>query len=208
MISPSQECLGFFKLFNWRNLMSKVVTGKGRFSYLNWASAKKNELSGKDEYSTEFLIPKSDAKTITDLKAAMKSALDKKFNGKYPANLRNPLRDGDTETKQDGSSLGEQYKGHYFIRCKSNEQPQTVDSSGNPILAANDFVSGDYGRVSITAYAYSQAGNNGVAFWLNNIQMLSKGDALGSKSSALDDFGIVKHDWKTIPAQDNDIPVP
>jgi hypothetical protein len=188
--------------------MSKVVSGKGRFSYLNWASAKKNELSGKDEYSTEFLIPKSDTKTITELKAAMKSALDKKFNGKYPANLRNPLRDGDTETKTDGSSLGEQYKGHYFIRCKSNEQPQTVDVNGNPILAANDFVSGDYGRVSITAYAYSQAGNNGVAFWLNNIQMLSKGDALGSKASALDDFGIAKHDWKTIPAQDNDIPFP
>lgn len=183
--------------------MSKVITGKGRFSYLNWASPKKNELSGKNEYSTEFLIPKSDTKTITDLKAAMKSALDKKFNGKYPANLRNPLRDGDTETKQDGSPLSDEYKGHYFIRCKSNEKPQTVDANGWEILTANDFVSGDYGRVSVTAYAYSQAGNNGVAFWLNNIQMLSKGEALGSKSSALDDFGIAK----SVP-QDNDIPFP
>ena len=172
--------------------MSKFVTGKGRFSYLNWATAKVNEMSGKEEFSTEFLIPKSDTNTITGLKAAMKSALDKKWNGKYPANLRNPLRDGDTETKQDGSSLGEQYKGHYFIRCKSNEKPGTVDMNGQPIMAANDFVSGDYGRVSVTAYAYSQAGNNGVAFWLNNIQMLAKGEPLGSKASALDDFGIVK----------------
>ena len=70
-------------------------------------------------------------------------------------------------------------------------------------MAANDFVSGDYGRVSVTAYAYSQAGNNGVAFWLNNIQMLDKGEALGSKASAIDDFGIVK----TVQ-QDNDIPFP
>ena len=133
----------------------------------------------------------------------MKNALDKKWAGKYPANLRNPLRDGDTETKQDGSSLGEQYKGCYFIRCKTNEKPGTVDANGNPLMAANDFVSGDYGRVSVTAYAYSQAGNNGVAFWLNNIQMLDKGEALGSKASAIDDFGIVK----TV-AQDNDIPFP
>jgi len=78
-----------------------------------------------------------------------------------------------------------------------------VDSHGNAIMAANDFVSGDYGRVSVTAYAYSQAGNNGVAFWLNNIQMLEKGDALGSKASALDDFGIAKP-----VIQDNDIPFP
>ena len=171
--------------------MSKVITGKGRFSYLNWASPKLNEMNGKNEYSTEFLIAKSDATTIAALKAAMKSALDKKWNGKYPSNLRNPLRDGDTETKQDGTPLGEQYKGHYFIRCKTNEQPGVVDAQGQPIMVANDFVSGDYGRVSVTAYAYSQAGNNGVAFWFNNAQLMEKGEALGGKASAADDFGAV-----------------
>lgn len=170
--------------------MSKVITGKGRFSYLNWASAKRNELSGKDEFSTEFLIPKSDTATIASLKAAMKSALEKKFGAAFPKNLRNPLRDGDTETKQDGSPLGAEYKGHFFIRTKSNEQPGVVDETGQPIMAANDFVSGDYGRVSVTAYAYSQAGNNGVAFWFNNAQKLEKGESLGGKASAADDFGI------------------
>lgn len=170
--------------------MSKVITGKGRFSYLNWASPKRNELSGKDEYSTEFLIPKSDATTIAALKAAMKAALEKKFGQAFPKNLRNPLRDGDTETKQDGTPLGAEYKGHYFIRCKSNEQAGVVDAQGQPILAANDFVSGDYGRISVTAYAYSQAGNSGVAFWFNNAQKLEKGEALGGKASAADDFGV------------------
>lgn len=168
--------------------MSKIVTGKGRFSYLNWASPKRNELSGKDEYSTEFLIPKTDEETIKNIKAAMKSALDKKWAGKYPANLRNPLRDGDIEKKQDGSPLGNEYKGMYFIRCKSNEQPGVVDEQRQPILTAGELVSGDYGRISITAYAYSQAGNNGVAFWLNNLQKLAKGDNLGGKTSAQDDF--------------------
>ena len=170
-------------------MMSKVVTGTGRFSYLNWASPKRNELSGKDEFSTEFLIPKSDTTTIAALKAAMKSALEKKFGAAFPKNLRNPLRDGDTETKADGSPLGSEYQGHYFIRTKSNEQPGVVDENRQPILLANEFVSGDYGRISVTAYAYSQAGNNGVAFWFNNAQRLEKGEALGGKSSAADDFG-------------------
>jgi hypothetical protein len=167
----------------------KIVTGKGRFSYLNWASPKKNELSGKDEFSTEFLIPKTDTETIANLKSVMKAALEKKWNGKYPPNLRNPLRDGDVEVKQDGSPLGPEYKGHFFIRCKSNEQPGVVDENRQVILIANEFVSGDYGRISVTAYAYSQVGNNGVAFWLNNLQRLEKGEPLGSKSSPQDDFG-------------------
>lgn len=170
--------------------MSKVITGKGRFSYLNWASAKRNEFNGKDEFSTEFLIPKSDATTIAALKAAMKAALEKKFGAAIPKNLRNPLRDGDTETKADGSPLGAEYQNHYFIRTKSNEQPGIVDAEGQPILAANDFVSGDYGRISVTAYGYSQAGNSGVAFWFNNAQKLEHGESLGGKASAADDFGI------------------
>lgn len=182
-------------------MSTKIITGKGRMSYLNWAAPKLNELSGKQEYSTEFLISKSDATTIANIKAAMKAALDKKWkNGKYPSGLKNPLRDGDTETKQDGSSLGEQYKGHYFIRCKSNEQPGVVGPDGQPIMAANDFVSGDYGRLSITAYAYSQGANHGVAFWLNNIQMLEKGESLGGKVSAADDFGV------TSSTSDSNIP--
>ena len=67
--------------------------------------------------------------------------------------------------------------------------PIFVDETRQPILIANEFVSGDYGRISVTAYAYSQAGNNGVAFWFNNAQRLEKGEALGGKSSAADDFG-------------------
>jgi hypothetical protein len=48
-------------------------------------------------------------------------------------------------------------------------------------------------RVSLNAYAYSQAGNNGVSFGLNNILLLKKGQPLGgSKPSAADDFGIGK----------------
>ncbi len=32
------------------------------------------------------------------------------------------------------------------------------------ILGSQDIVSGDYGRVSLNAYAYDQAGNKGVSY--------------------------------------------
>jgi hypothetical protein len=68
-----------------------------------------------------------------------------------------------------------------------------VDANGQDLLGSNDIVSGDYGRVSLNAYAYSQAGNNGVSFGLNNVMLVSKGEPLGgARPSAAADFGISK----------------
>jgi hypothetical protein len=127
------------------------------------------------------------------LKAAAKEALVAKFGDKVPKNIRNPLRDGDTETKGDGSPLGKEYQGHFFCNVKALTKPGAVDTHGNDLLGSDDIVSGDYIRVSLNAYAYSQAGNNGVSFGLNNILLVRKGEPLGvSKPSAAADFGIVK----------------
>lgn len=172
-------------------MSTRVVTGKVRFSYFSALTARKNELNGKDEFSTQVLVPKSDTETVNQLKAAAKAALTAKFGDKIPKNVRNPLRDGDTETKSDGSPLGAEYAGHYFFNTKSTNKPGAVDAHGHDIIGSQDIVSGDYGRVSLNAYAYDQAGNKGVSFGLNNIMLLAKGDSLGgAKPSAASDFGI------------------
>lgn len=68
-----------------------------------------------------------------------------------------------------------------------------MDANGQDLLGSNDIVSGDFGRVSLNAYAYDQAGNKGVSFGLNNIMLLAKGEALGgARPSAAADFGISK----------------
>jgi len=137
------------------------------------------------------LFPKTDTETVNQLKAAAKAALTAKFGDKIPKNVRNPLRDGDTETKSDGSPLGPEYAGHYFFNTKSTNKPGAVDAHGHDIIGSQDIVSGDFGRVSLNAYAYDQAGNKGVSFGLNNIMLLAKGDSLGgAKPSAASDFGI------------------
>ena len=172
-------------------MSTRVVTGKVRFSYCSLMTARRNELNGKDEFSTQVLIPKTDVDTLAELKAAAKEALVGKFGDKIPKNVRNPLRDGDTETKNDGTPLGKEYAGHMFFNTKSTTKPGAVDSNGHELIGPQDIVSGDYGRVSLNAYAYSQAGNNGVSFGLNNVMLVSKGEPLGgAKPSAASDFGI------------------
>jgi hypothetical protein len=162
-------------------MSTRVVTGKCRFSYFNALASRKNELSGKEEFSTQVLVPKADTETVAALKAAAKEALVAKFGDKIPKNVRNPLRDGDTETKQDGSPLGPEYAGHFFFNAKSVTKPGAVDANGHDLLGSQDIVSGDFG----------QAGNNGVSFGLNNIMLVSKGETLGGgRASAASDFGI------------------
>jgi len=182
-------------------MSTKTVTGEVRFSYFSALSARINEMNGKEEFSTQVLVPKSDTETVAGLKAAAKAALTEKFGDKIPKNIRNPLRDGDTETKGDGSPMGEEYAGHWFFNTKSSKRPGAVDAEGNDILGNDEIVSGDHGRVSLNAYAYDTAGNKGVAFGLNNIMFTRRGKPLGvARSSAADDFGIVK--GKSKPAAD------
>ena len=170
---------------------TKVRTGKVRFSYLTWHQPKLNDLNGKMEYSTQLLIPKSDKETVSKIKAAIEAAIKKKW-GKKPTNpkFKMPLRDGDdpAETKSDGSPLGAEYKGHYFMNIRSDQKPGVVDHMREPITDPNEFVSGDYGKATMSAFGYEAKGNVGVSFGLHNLQKTAKGVPLGSRVAAEDDF--------------------
>ena len=192
---------------------TNVVTGKVRFSYCNVSKARRNELNGKDEFSTQILVPKDDTDTINAIKAAAKEAIKAKWGDKVPAKIRNPLRDGDTEMKSDGvTPLGDEYKGHWFMNVKATKKPGLIDAQGNELIGPDDIGSGDYGRVSANAYAYDQAGNRGVAFGLNNVLLLEKGTSLGgTRKSAFEDFGVANGGGASKPAaaadvSDDDIP--
>jgi len=168
----------------------KVVTGLVRFAYFNAFKPRLNELSGKSEYSTQILIPKTDKATLAAIRAAITEAITDKFNGKRPAGLRNPLKDGDADVAEGAKALGAEYEGHFFLsaKCSEDQAPQIVDAEGQDILSSKEFGSGDYGRVSISAYGYDQKVNKGISFWLNNIQFLEKGEPLSGRSNAADDF--------------------
>ena len=165
--------------------MSRVVTGKVRFSYANIWEPK--SINGSEEkYSVSLIIPKSDAKTIEEIQVAMEEAKQEgiaKFGGKIPANLKLPLRDGDIDRPDD-----EAYQGCYFINANSKDKPQIVDRKVKPILDPNEVYSGCYGRASINFYAFNQNGNKGIACGLGNLQKLEDGEPLSGHSRAEDDF--------------------
>ena len=170
---------------------TKVITGpQTRWSYANVWDAKSIN-GGTPKYSVSLIIPKSDTKTVTQIKAAIEAAYKEgesklKGNGKtVPALsvLKTPLRDGDVERPDDPT-----YANAYFINANSATAPGIVDANCNPILDRSEVYSGVYGRASINLYAFNSNGNRGIACGLNNLQKISDGEPLGGKSRAEDDF--------------------
>ena len=164
---------------------TKVVTGEVRFSYAHVFEPASIEGS-EPKYSVSILIDKNDKKTLSRVKAAIEAAKQagvSKFGGKVPANLKLPLRDGDTEREDD-----EVYAGKYFINANAKTKPGIVDKGGNPIIDTTQFYSGCYGHASITFYAFNTSGNKGIACGLNNLMKTRDGEMLGGRASAEDDF--------------------
>lgn len=166
---------------------TKIVTGKVRFSYAHVFQPTSMD-DGKDpKYNVSLLIPKSDTATVKKIQDAIELAKEEgkaKLGGKIPANLKTPLRDGDSERPDDAS-----YAGHYFINANSAQKPGVVDKDLNPIITPEEFYSGCYGRASVNFYAYNVSGNKGIAAGLNNLQKLEDGERLSGGSTAEDDFG-------------------
>lgn len=185
------------------NNLTKAVIGTVRFSYAHVFEPWKAKESDPARYYATLLIPKSDTKTINQVKECIKTAYEKavteKWGGKRPAKWHNPLQDGD-QPKDDGESRGDAYKGCYFINAKSSTRPGVVNAARQPIVDSEEFYSGCYGYASINFSGFINSGNMGVSCFLNNVMKTKDGDALGSgKSSAEDDFAGID-----LPFEEND----
>lgn len=179
------------------NNPTKVITGpKTVWSYVN-AWEPKSINGGTPKYSVSLIIPKSDTKTIQKIEAAIQAAYEEgeaklKGNGKSVPLLKaikTPLRDGDIERPDDPV-----YADSYFINANSATAPGIVDADCNPILERSEVYSGVKGRASISLYAFNSNGNRGIACGLNNLQKISDGTPLGSRTRAEDDFATVDDD--------------
>lgn len=172
-------------------MSTKVVTGRVRFSFVNIFSSRAFSDGQEAKYSICILIPKDDEKTVRAIRKAISEAtqegITSKWGGKKPINLRNPLRDGDTEKDTDENP---EFKSMYFINASSKQKPGIVDRDRVEILDPSEVYSGCWGRVSLNFYPYDQRGNKGVGAGLNNVQKLRDGERLGgTRASAESDFG-------------------
>jgi hypothetical protein len=154
----------------------KVTTGLGIISYAFLTEPRAEEEGKPAKYSTSFLIPKSDTKTLTRIKAVINAAAQlgqvDKWNGKIPNPLKHPLRDGDAEADEKGA----EYAGHYFLNATSARKPRIVDFQIQDILDPDEIYSGCKCRLSLNFYAFNSNGNKSVACGLNNVQKIEDGD--------------------------------
>lgn len=165
----------------------RVVTGKVRFSYANVFKPVAQEEGKTPKYSVSVIIDKNDKETINKINAAFeraKAASASFFGGTVPKGLKGGLRDGDAE-KDDAA-----YANSFFINANSVQKPGVVDANLDPIVDAEEFYSGCYGRVSLTFYPYNQQGSKGIACGLGNLQKLEDGEKLGGGKSAAEDFAV------------------
>ena len=178
--------------------MSKVVTNRVRFSYVNLMAPRVDPNSGKAKYSTTILLPKSDIATKQAIDMAIQNAIQEGAKGAWkgviPPQVPSPIHDGDG-VKQDGTPYGPECKGHWVFTASTSADPQfakpeIIDAQGQPILSAAEIYSGMYGRVSVVFAPYLFAGKKGIGCYLNNVQKLEDGEPLGAtKASANEDFG-------------------
>lgn len=176
---------------------TKVITGKVRLSYANLFEPK--SINGSDpKYSVSLIIPKADTQMIETIQEAIENAKERdkgKWNGKVPANLKLPLRDGDEERPDDDA-----YADSYFLNANSKTLPGVVGTekdkaTGKAIaLGEDDVYSGCYARVSVNFYGFNASGNRGIACGLGNVQKVDDGERLAGGSNAEEDFDFIEVD--------------
>lgn len=169
-------------------MSTKVIIKDVRLSFVH-AFHPAAPLSGNMDdakYSVSLIIPKNHPQ-IAQINAAIKEAAEegksKMFGGKIPANLKTPLRDGDTDRPDDPA-----YAGAYFINAASKNAPGILEPTKQRMTDETHLYSGCYAHVAINFYAYNAKGNRGIAAGLNNIMKTREGDILAGAASAESDF--------------------
>jgi hypothetical protein len=182
----------------------KLGTEKGklvRFSHLHVFKPHLNTQSKKEEYSVQLWVPKENEADVAGLRAAIdeQTAAYKKVDGKPGPEFHNPLKDGDKLTDVKGNP--KPVPGHWVISAKTHafakdgtaeEAPGVVginrDEKGALIpLKSSEVKSGDYGRVSINLKFFTE-GKGGIGVYLNSLQKVKTGEALGGRRSAAEEF--------------------
>jgi len=149
----------------------KVVTGLVRFTNVHLHKPASLVEGSPPRCSVTLIVPKSDTKTLEDIKKAYAQVLE--LNKRMLSNKSispSCLRDGDVR-KDDPI-----YLESYFLNASSSEKPGIVDIDLNPLIDVNDVYNGCYGRASITLFPYVINGRGGIGVGLNNIQKIKDGE--------------------------------
>ena len=179
--------------------MSAITINNVRFSYLNVFQPKApfNNPNGDAKFSTTILVPKTNtqAKALMDqaIEAAIVEGTASKWNGVRPPQPAICVHDGDGVRPSDGMPYGPECRGCWVLTasCKADRPPFVVDTNVQPIIDPTQVYSGMWGNVSVSFFAYNNAGKRGIGCGLNGLQKVRDDEALGNRVTAQDAFQAV-----------------
>lgn len=167
-----------------------MITGEVILSYPALFEPKPNP-SGALKYSCSLLIDKSDTKTVEEFNKTINAAIEKGkaglWKGKVPKFRYEPLRDGDAELAS-GEKEDPIYKGKYFVNCSANDAPGVVGPDAKRLMDQTRIYAGCIVRADINAFPYSNSGNNGIGWGLNNVMLIRDGQRLDGRMNPEDAF--------------------
>lgn len=115
----------------------------------------------------------------TDLSALKRIVLDAvkaAWPNGAPRGARSPFLDGNKDANPE---WGECFKDATFIRFSTKFKPPVCDASRREITDPDAVYGGQKCVAIVHCYAYSNAGNNGVAFGLDALQVVADGERIG-----------------------------
>ena len=175
-----------------------MITPEMIISYPAIFEAKPNP-SGAMKFSCSLLIEKKDKKGVKSLQNEIEKAIQKgidnlpKWQKKKPFFQYQPLRDGDEEL-ENGKKSDSTYEGKMFLNCSSNDAPGVVGPDAKPLMNQEALYAGCIVRADINPFPYTNSGNNGVGWGLNNIMVIRDGDRLDGRLNAEQAFGAFADD--------------
>ena len=138
------------------------------------------EPNDQGKYGLGMIFPRET--DFDALDALIDATIKEKWPKNPPSNLTRPILDGDDSERPE-------YKGFFYINGKCGKyRPGLVGPDKKLIESPEDFYPGCYARATITCYAWSFKGKNGVSVSVRNLQKCDEGEPLISRVRPDDDF--------------------
>jgi hypothetical protein len=172
----------------------RVLTAPFRASFPSLFEPTSMHENQEKKYQLTMLFPKD-----TDLKALKKiakNAMNEKFKKGKPKGFKSPFRKGSEKPDLEG------YADTTFVKASSKRKPGIVDQRKKDITDPEKIYPGIWLRAVVNAFAYDTAGNKGVSFGLQSVQIVKDDDSFYGDSNPEKDFDEIETEVEDIDEKD------
>jgi len=161
-------------------------------------------MSGKLQYSAQFVLPKNHPQ-LKELQEKVLKVAKEAFPKIPLKNLKIGLKNNDTETRSDGTIKSEadpRLKGTFFFNANADVKrpPQVVDRRLRVVTDDSGVYAGCKVNASVSIFSYEARNDKGaiisqgVGFGLGNIQVVETGERWDGRRNANEEFEVLDED--------------